>query len=935
MSLTLGLNTALSGLLTSQRGLDVIAQNVSNVNTVGYTRKVLNQEARIVGGVGAGVQEGSLTRMAHEGLLKDIRRQNSELGRLEAEQTMYPRIDDLFGEVEDDTSIAHRLSDLMNAFESLSTQSDKSSTQWNTVQKAQDVSDSMQDMTRQIQNLRLEADNQIDLTVDNINRMLDDINDLNQKIVKHGTIATGTADLEDQRDVLLTELSKSIDIQYFKRQDNSVSIFTNSGEMLLDNQVQHLSYTSSTVTAAWMTSAGGQFGKITAEGSGLDLTNDLTSGQIRAFIKMRDEVLPQAQSMIDEMAKQLHDNVNQIHNRGTSLPNISSSYNGTRAFASQGDIVNDAADAVATMYRAGGTVTHGGLAFAAGSGSYPWQATLTATNAVFTAADFPAGTVFTLSGTDTARNAGTYRVVERTDNWNVVVEKVNPRQTIQLDTGDDVVLGLFDTSGDQIAKTTLNTIMQVDYQATAGLTPGTGRNVADFDNRTDHGDWSINEVTAHIEGWLKAEGYSNASVNLNSDGKLDISVGDTTVSLAFRDQGSSTDGADQADAKIFFDATGDGATDQTVSGFSNFFGLNDFYVKDNANSIHDSAIQDDSFTTSTSRTLSLWDSTGQIGPEFTVAANSSLSDIADSVNRYGRVTESARLSTTSWTTTSAATVTIADPSGTLFTQALPAGAYTVEALAGLLNQSSVTATVVVDGAYKRLRLTDSRGEELTATINGGDLSTGSDLGTTLEMSKEQKVYAAVVPDGSGSRLRIIHSGNQELFLSSDLDGQGKNLLSDLSLEAAATTTAAGLAVRQELVAGPERISRGMMQWNSDVDEYFISEGDNAVALQMAELGTTKLSFDSAGGLFQGQYTLSEYAAATISVVAGDSDHSKTVLDYQSTLSESLDFQYTSFSGVNLDEEVSAMIDYQQAYTASAKVITAIQEMLEVLVNIIQ
>lgn len=211
----------------------------------------------------------------------------------------------------------------------------------------------------------------------------------------------------------------------------------------------------------------------------------------------------------------------------------------------------------------------------------------------------------------------------------------------------------------------------------------------------------------------------------------------------------------------------------------------------------------------------------------------------------------------------------------------------------------------------------------------------SDLGTTLEMSKEQKVYAAVVPDGSGSRLRIIHSGNQELFLSSDLDGQGKNLLSDLSLEAAATTTAAGLAVRQELVAGPERISRGMMQWNSDVDEYFISEGDNAVALQMAELGTTKLSFDSAGGLFQGQYTLSEYAAATISVVAGDSDHSKTVLDYQSTLSESLDFQYTSFSGVNLDEEVSAMIDYQQAYTASAKVITAIQEMLEVLVNIIQ
>jgi flagellar hook-associated protein 1 FlgK len=934
MSLTLGLNTALSGLLTSQRGLDVIAQNVTNVNTVGYTRKVMNQESRIVAGTGAGVQEGSVTRMVNEGLLKDIRRQTSNLAKLEAEQNFYPRIDDLFGEVGDNSSIAHRLNGLNEAFEQLAGNSGQSSLQWNTVQVAQDVTDSLQTMTKQLQDLRLQADQEIERTVGLINQTLDDIYDLNQKIVKNAAISTGTTDLEDKRDTAISKLAEYIDIQYFKRGDNSVNIFTRSGEMLLDNQPQHLSYVASTVTASWMTSAGGEFGAITVEGSGLNITDDITSGEIRAYISMRDETIPRAQATVDELAKRLRTTINQAHNRGTSLPNIASSYTGTRTFASQGEIVPDAVDAVGTIYSAGAPVLHGNLAIAAGSGAYPWQATITATNAVFTAAAFPAGTTFTLAGADTAANSGTYRVLSRTDNFNVVVEKVNPRQTIQLANTDDVVLGLFDNSGNQISKTTLNTIMQTDYQVAYGGTPGTGRSVADFDDKTSRGDWSINEVSAHVESWLKSQGYTNASANLNSEGKMVINVGDSTVSLAFRDQGSSTDGADQADATIAFDVNGDGATDETVSGFSNFFGLNDFFTKAGNNSIFDSDIQASSFRTSTSRTLSLFDDTGQVGVSFTVGANSSLDDIAAAVDRYGRTTDSAGLATTSWTTTSAATFTVSDPSGTLFSTNVAAGAVSLEQLAGVLTQGSVIASVVVDSGVKRLRLVDNRGEELTVAISGGAISGGSDLDTTLDMVKNQKIYASVVPDGSGERLRIIHSDNKEMFLSSTLDGQGRNLLSDIGLETAATTTAQGIAVRSDLVSGPEKVGRGTVQWNDDLDQYYISEGDNATSLQMAEAMNSKISFDSSGGLYAGNYTMAEFASAAISVVAGESSHSKDTMTYQKTLNESLDFQYSSYSGVNLDEEVSSMVDFQQAYTAAARVITAIQEMLKVLTDIV-
>ena len=45
MSLTLALSSAISGLSTAQAGLDVISNNIANVNTEGYTRKVFVPES--------------------------------------------------------------------------------------------------------------------------------------------------------------------------------------------------------------------------------------------------------------------------------------------------------------------------------------------------------------------------------------------------------------------------------------------------------------------------------------------------------------------------------------------------------------------------------------------------------------------------------------------------------------------------------------------------------------------------------------------------------------------------------------------------------------------------------------------------------------------------------------------------------------------------
>ena len=55
-------------------------------------------------------------------------------------------------------------------------------------------------------------------------------------------------------------------------------------------------------------------------------------------------------------------------------------------------------------------------------------------------------------------------------------------------------------------------------------------------------------------------------------------------------------------------------------------------------------------------------------------------------------------------------------------------------------------------------------------------------------------------------------------------------------------------------------------------------------------------------------------------------------DNASVLAEELDFQKAGISGVNLDEEMAYLLELQQAYATSARLLTTADEMLQTLLN---
>ncbi|MGB0671882.1 MAG: flagellar hook-associated protein FlgK, partial [Rhodospirillales bacterium] len=335
--LTLALRTAQSGLLTNQAALDAVANNIANVNTVGYSRKVVQLEQRVVSGSGAGVQLSEVNRSIDEGLLKSVRKAASDLRELDVQESYWERIQQQFGQPGENTSISHIIAEYQAALESLAANPSDTFELSETVRQGYEIAIKFQDMTDEIQTLRQIADAEIGDVVEIINARASEIAQLNDDIVRNGAVNADVTDLKDQRDLKIDEMAELIDISYFYRSDGQVVIFTTAGRTLVDNENPGVTHAVASTVVPTATHSGGGFSPIyvgAAIGSN-DMTTEIRGGKLAGLIDLRDDVLPDLQYQIDELATELRDAINQVHNRGTAFPGLTS-YSGTREFVDSG-----------------------------------------------------------------------------------------------------------------------------------------------------------------------------------------------------------------------------------------------------------------------------------------------------------------------------------------------------------------------------------------------------------------------------------------------------------------------------------------------------------------------------------------------------------------------------------------------------------------------
>jgi flagellar hook-associated protein 1 FlgK len=103
-----------------------------------------------------------------------------------------------------------------------------------------------------------------------------------------------------------------------------------------------------------------------------------------------------------------------------------------------------------------------------------------------------------------------------------------------------------------------------------------------------------------------------------------------------------------------------------------------------------------------------------------------------------------------------------------------------------------------------------------------------------------------------------------------------------------------------------------------------ASGDNAV-----NLGNL-LKLDSSSLL--GNASLDSYYSTVIGQLGVDTQNAQRLTDNQTTLVNQIRNWRESVSGVNMDEEMTNMIRFQQGYNAAARVVTTVDEMLDKLIN---
>jgi flagellar hook-associated protein 1 len=112
--------------------------------------------------------------------------------------------------------------------------------------------------------------------------------------------------------------------------------------------------------------------------------------------------------------------------------------------------------------------------------------------------------------------------------------------------------------------------------------------------------------------------------------------------------------------------------------------------------------------------------------------------------------------------------------------------------------------------------------------------------------------------------------------------------------------------------------------------YAVSAGDDTVVQQMAAALAASTDFAAAGRLPAMKAGLADYAASLTSDASALASETDGTSEFQQNLVDTLSQKSDSVRGVNLDEELSDLMLYEQSYSAAARVVSAIKDMFDVL-----
>ena len=311
MSLSQALATAVTGLRASQAGLSIVAANVANAETPGYVRKTPVQVTTAAGSVGVGVRVAAINRELDQYVQRQMRVEASGAAYASLRAEFFDRLQNVYGVPGAVSTLENSYNEFMASLQALSTSPESSAARSAVINAAEVLAQQLNGMTVDVQALRGDTELGLADAVARANDAMLRISEINQQLATANAGDATTANLLDQRDRYIDQLAQMMDINVVRNDYNQVTVFTNSGIQLVGIEASTLAFDpqgSMTASAQWSASAADRsVGTILLKGPNggdVDLiaNNSIRSGEIAAYIEMRDQTLVEAQTQLDEIA---------------------------------------------------------------------------------------------------------------------------------------------------------------------------------------------------------------------------------------------------------------------------------------------------------------------------------------------------------------------------------------------------------------------------------------------------------------------------------------------------------------------------------------------------------------------------------------------------------------------------------------------------------
>jgi flagellar hook-associated protein 1 FlgK len=309
------LNNSLTGLLAAQAGLRTTANNTANVNTQGYARQRVEQNAlpgQSVGRIslGNGVVVEGVERIYDDFLAAQLRESNGLERRFAAFNEFAQRVDGLLGDTENGISPA-----LQNFFDQLQTVAFDATSIVNRdllIAQGESLESRFQQFVDRIDGVNSELNRRITDLVSTVNSTTDAIARANDQIVAAGDSVS--RDLIDQRERLLMTLSEIADISTSRAPNGAINVLLGNGQpLVLNTQSFNLEAERNEFDPTRL-----EVVHVVGSRRGV-VSQQIKGGELGGLLAYRRDGLAQARRALGMVAYSLAETFNDQHARGVDL----------------------------------------------------------------------------------------------------------------------------------------------------------------------------------------------------------------------------------------------------------------------------------------------------------------------------------------------------------------------------------------------------------------------------------------------------------------------------------------------------------------------------------------------------------------------------------------------------------------------------------------